>query len=233
MRGREGEPREARPAPSAGGGLPAPAPGAAGPVEVAAAPPLSLGREVARKAIHLSSVAVPVAYAMGLPRAVVAGVLVILLVAALLVELLRTTSRRAGDLFSRFTGTLLRAHERHEVSGATWLLAAFLGSVLAFERDVAVAAMCAVALGDAAAAVIGRWLGRRRLGARKSLEGSAACLAIVYLAARTIADLGVAESLVAAWCATLAELPERPFDDNLRMAAATGAGILLWRMAFS
>ena len=195
--------------------------------------PLSLRHELARKAIHVASVAVPVAYAAGLPRAVVAGALLLLLVAALLVELARATSARAGALFTRATGALLRAHEHRRISGATWLLAAFLGSALAFPRDVAVAAMCSVALGDAAAAIVGRWIGRRRLGAHKSLEGSAACLAVVYLAARAVAGLGIAESLVAALAATLAEWPEGPLDDNVRMAGATGAGILLWRLAFS
>ena len=198
-----------------------------------AAAPLSLGREVARKAIHLSSVAVPIAYAAGLPRAVVTAALVLLLVGALVVELARATSRRAGAFFERTTGTLLRAHERKQLSGATWLLVAFLGSVLLLDRDLAVAAMCAVALGDAAAAIVGRWLGRRRIGSRKSVEGSLACLVAVYLGVRVIADLGPAESIVAALCATAAEWPEGPVDDNLRMATAAGAGILLWRLAFS
>ena len=226
------------PEPAAAAPMPPPpevaATGPAAPADaVAHVPPLSLRHELARKAIHVSSVAVPVAYAAGLPRAVVAGVLLVLLVAALLVELARARSARAGALFTRATGALLRAHEQRRISGATWLLAAFLGSALAFPRDVAIAAMCSVALGDAAAAVVGRWLGRRRLGARKSLEGSAACLAVVYLAARAVAGLGVGESVLAALCATLAEWPEGPLDDNVRMAGATGAGILLWRMAFS
>ena len=206
---------------------------AASPADLAQVPPLSLGRELARKAIHISSVAVPIAYAAGLRGTVVAGALAALLAAALVVEVARTRSTRAGAMFTRATGTLLRAHEHRRISGATWLLAAFLGSTLLFPRDVAVAAMCSVALGDAAAAIVGRWIGRRRLGARKSLEGSVACLAVVYLAARTVAGLGVAESLVGALCATLAEWPEGPLDDNVRMAGATGAGILLWRLAFS
>src|SRR5688572_31714334 len=117
---------------------------------------LSLRREVARKGLHLLSMAVPVSYAAGLSRPLVSWILAFALAAALAVEVARYRSARARTLFHSRFGSLLREHERHGASGATWLVVALLVAAVFFPRDVAIAAMCAVALGDAAAAIIGR-----------------------------------------------------------------------------
>lgn len=220
---------------------------------------LTLRRELARKALHITSASVPLAYAAGLPRRALLASLAALLAVALVVELGRARSERVRAHFTRATGALLRAHEHHRWSGATWLLAAFLIAALLFPRDVAVAAMWAVALGDASAAVVGRWLGRHRLpaalaggfprssaassagssagsfasGAAKTLEGSAACALAAFLGAALVARLGAGASVVAALLAAVAEAPARPLDDNVRVALAVGCGILLWRMVFS
>lgn len=200
---------------------------------------LTLRRELARKALHITSASVPLAYAAGLPRGVLLAVLAALLAIALAVELGRARSARVRTHFTRATGALLRAHEHHRWSGATWLLVAFALAALLFPRDVAVAAMWAVALGDAGAAVVGRWLGRRPLpaalagGSGKTLEGSAACAVVTLLGAVFVARLGAGGSVVAAIVAAVAEAPSRPLDDNVRVALAVGGGILLWRMVFS
>ena len=123
---------------------------------------MSLQRELARKLLHVSTAVVPVIYAAGAPRDVVAGALAALAGVALAVELARRSVRGAAH-FTRATGTLLREHEHAGAwAGATWLLLAFLLAVLAFPRAVAVAAMLGVSLGDAAGAVVGRWWSERR-----------------------------------------------------------------------
>jgi len=202
--------------------------------------PATLRHELARKSIHVATVVVPLAYArLGAPRALVAAALGFLLLVALLVEVARARSARVGAAFARVVGAMLREHERGadgaraRLSGATWMLLAFTLAVLLFPRDVAAAAMCAVSLGDAAAAVVGRAVGRVRLVHGKTLEGALACAAATAAGALLVARLAPAECLAAGVCAALAELPARPFDDNVRVALATGAGILLWRMTFS
>ena len=93
--------------------------------------------------------------------------------------------------------------------------------------------MWAVSVGDAAAAIVGRSLGIGRLrGSSKTLAGSAACWLSTFAGASLVAQLGVAESLVAATAAALLEWPRRPLDDNLRVLAAVATGILLWRIVF-
>jgi dolichol kinase len=195
---------------------------------------LSLRHELTRKALHLLTASVPISYAAGLPRRWVVALLALACGVALAVEWGRARHEAMRALFHRATGRLIRAHEHERWAGATWLLLAFLGVAVLFPRDVAVAAMWGVAVGDAAAALVGRAIGRLRVaGSAKTLEGSAACFAVTLGGALLVARLPLAEGAVAAAAATLAEWPGRPLDDNVRMAASIGCGILLWRIAFS
>ena len=193
---------------------------------------LTLRRELVRKSLHILSTAVPIAYATVLSRTAVIWLLGISLAIAVAVEIARARSARARDTFDAGVGALLRDHERHSASGATWLIVALLVAAVSFPRDVAIAAMCAVALGDAAAAIIGRAMARVTVH-RKSFGGSAACFAATVMSARAIAGFAWPEAVIAGMLAATAERPRGPFDDNLRIALAVGCGILLWRMGFS
>jgi dolichol kinase len=187
---------------------------------------------LARKGLHLLSTAVPIGLAAGVSRLVVMTALGVALAVALAVEIARLRSERARTAFQSRLGVLLREHEWRGSSGATWLIVALLIAAVAFPRDIAIAAMAAVALGDAAAAIVGRALARSTVPG-KSLGGSAACFAASALGARGIAGFRWPEALMVGVLAALAERPRRPMDDNLRIVLAVGCGILLWRMGFS
>lgn len=192
--------------------------------------PATLRHELARKGIHLASAAVPVAYAAGAPRAAVLCALAAAGLVAAAVEVARARSPRARDLFDRLVGRLLRAHERHRWSGATWMCAAYFLAALVFPRPEAVAAMLAVALGDAAAAVVGRLAGRLRPRApgEKTWAGSAACVAATVLGALVVARLAPPAALACGLAAALAERPRWvAVDDNVRVALAAGAAAWL------
>lgn len=195
-------------------------------------PGLSPRRELARKGLHILWTVIPVAYATILSRAVVIWTLAFALTIALAVEIARSRNAHARGVFDSTVGALLREHERYGVSGATWLIVALLFAAVAFPHDVAIAAMCAVALGDAAAAIVGRAMTQAAVH-RKSFSGSVACFAASAVSARAIAGFAWPEALIAGILAAVAERPQRPFDDNLRIAFAVGCGILLWRMGFS
>jgi dolichol kinase len=194
---------------------------------------LTLRRELTRKGLHVLSTVVPVSYAAGLTRSFVVWALVALLAIAVAVEIARLRSVRARAVFDAGVGPLLREHESNGLSGATWLIIALLVAAVCFPGDVAIAAMCAVSLGDAAAAIVGRTLAHASAGQRKSLAGSIACFTASSVAARTIAGLAWREALIVGMVASLAERLRRPMNDNLRIALAVGCGILLWRMGFS
>jgi dolichol kinase len=139
---------------------------------------------------------------------------------------------KSRTVFGASVGRLLRVHETQGLSGATWLVIALLMAVLLFPRDIAIAAMAAVAVGDAAAAIVGRAL-TRHAGEGKSLAGSVACFGASASMALAIAHFTWPEALIAGILAAVAERPSRPLDDNLRIAVSVGCGILLWRMGFS
>lgn len=200
----------------------------------AAGAPLALRWELTRKALHLIWAVVPIAYALGLQRTILLLGLAVACLVAIAVEIGRTYSAAFGRLFTRRTGLLLRQHEHRRWSGATWLLLSFLCCVLVFDPPIAIAAMWAVAVGDAVAAIVGRMLGRHRLGrSTKTIEGSLACAIITAVGAFGIAHLTPTSSIIAGIAAALGEWPTGPLDDNLRIGLAVGGGILLWRMAFS
>jgi dolichol kinase len=201
---------------------------------------LTLRKEIARKALHLVLVVVPLAYARGLPRRTLLLALGALLAIAFVVEITRARSMWGRALFMKTVGPLLREHERASWSGATWLFASLFLVVLLLPRQVAIAATWAVTVGDAAAAVVGRgwstWRrrgGMGRVGEGKTVAGSLACLTAAFAGAVGVSHLSLGASLTGAAAAALAERPAGPGDDNIRVAVGMVAGILLWRMMFS
>ncbi|GJG86257.1 hypothetical protein tb265_14380 [Gemmatimonadetes bacterium T265] len=198
-----------------------------------AAVPSTLRHELARKGIHLASAVVPVAYVVGAPRAVVVGVLAAAGVTAASIEIARARSSRVRAVFDAAVGPLLRPHEHGRWSGATWMCVAYLLAALVFPRREAAAAMLAVALGDAAAAVVGRLASGRararraegpntRAAGRKTWAGSAACFAASTLGALLVAGLSAPAALACGAAAALAERPRWAVDDNVRIVVAAG-----------
>lgn len=220
---------------------------------------LSLRREVARKALHLVFVVVPLAYAFGLPRGWLVAALGAASGVAVIVELARAWHAPTRERFVRWVGALLREHEHAKWSGATWMVLSMFTLAALAPRNVAVAAMWAISAGDAAAALVGRAFERRgsgeaargsRAGSRveeggsmgalaigasggKTVRGSAACFVVTLAGALLLARLSPVESVVAAVLATAAERPRGWVDDNVRIAAAVALGILLWHKMFS
>lgn len=188
-------------------------------------------RELARKAIHVSSTAVPLLVWL-VPRPVAIAVLVPVAVLALAIDFARHHIRPVRYHFLRRTRTMLRPHERRGLAGATWMVLAYAAALLLFPKPVAVAAMLFNGLGDAAAALVGKRWGRRRTAWGKTWEGFAAGLATdlaVGLAMWMIAPAAVplAGALLGALVAATVEFAPLPLDDNVRVTLAGGAFILL------
>src|SRR4030042_6626429 len=79
--------------------------------------------------------------------------------------------------FSHF-GSLLREEETSRVTTSSYVLVAELMAYLAFGRDIAVLSVCFLAVGDVAAGIVGRYIGRTRLFG-KGLGGELACVVAV------------------------------------------------------
>jgi dolichol kinase len=188
-------------------------------------------RELARKAIHVSSTAVPLLVWL-VPRPVAIAVLVPVAVLALAIDVARHRIRPFRYHFLRHTRTMLRSHERRGLAGATWMALAYAAALLLFPKPVAVAAKLFNGLGDAAAALVGKRWGRRRTAWGKSWEGFAAGLVVdlgVGLGMWMLAPAAVplAGAIVGAIVAASIEFAPLPLDDNVRVTLAGGAGILL------
>jgi len=188
----------------------------------------SFRRELGRKAIHLSSAAVPIALALGVERRVALIVLGALALIAMTVEVARASSSSIAARFDALFMPLLRSHELTRVTGATWLISAMFVAVLLLPRDAAVVATWAAAVGDTAAALIGMRFGRNRSSRDgKSLEGSAACLLATLVGALMLTRVGIGVALLAAVAAMVAERLPWPHDDNVRIVTAVGMAMII------
>ncbi len=194
--------------------------------------------------MHVATAALPVGWGLGvLSPELLRSLLLVGLAIAILVEGARQLSRRASRLFDATFGSLLRQHERADITGATWLLAAMLGSVLLFPPATAVVALWAVAAGDGAASIVGRLASHAsertavespdagtsdRRPRRKTLAGSLACTLVTAAGAAWLADLDLVRALAVGVVVAVVEWPRGPLDDNLRVAAA--AGLAAWAL---
>lgn len=187
--------------------------------------PLSLRRELGRKAIHLATVAVPIA-ALWAPRPLMAVALVAAVTTAVAIEWARFANRWARYQFLRGTRGMLRSHERRAPAGATYLAVSYLIAYLVFPLPVAVTAMLYSGLGDAAAALVGTRWGRHRTPWGKSWEGVAAGFVTDLGVGLAVPGMPVAAAAAGAVAAAGLEFLPLPIDDNLRVTV--GGGAVAW-----
>jgi dolichol kinase len=184
---------------------------------------------MARKAFHVSSVALPV-LAWVLPRPTAAAGLVALALVSVVVDFTRLQFRWARYHFLRRTRVLLRVHERRGFAGATYMAAAYAAAFLLFPAPLAVAGMLYNGLGDASAALVGRRFGRHRTAWGKSWEGFAAALVVCLAVGFAVPGIAPAAALAGALAAAVLEFLPLPLDDNLRVTLG-GAGAA-WAVSY-
>jgi dolichol kinase len=100
--------------------------------------------------------------------------------------------------------------------------------LLIFPKSIAWVALVYLAFGDVAAYAIGSTLGRVRLRAGKTLEGTLGCLAICFAAGCLFVDWRLA--LAGAAAAATAELLSSGWVDNLTIPVA--AGVVMWPLSY-
>jgi phytol kinase len=124
---------------------------------------------------------------------------------------------------SRPLGLLRSLHPPERPAGdLVYPIAIYLAFVLAHEAAAYVVAVLVLALGDSAAALVGRRYGRHRyraVGTSRSLEGSLALFAVAFAVA--LAPLGIVCALAVAAVAAVAEALAPPSVDNLVLPLAT------------
>lgn len=132
--------------------------------------------ELIRKMIHLCSLSFPIIYYF-ISRHDAIIILSGLTLFSLSIELLRYVSPKAGEIFIRLFGFLMREHEmdkkKKNLSGATYVFLSALLSVIIFPKVIFLTAFSVLIISDTSAALIGRRYGKHQFLA-KSLEGTLA-----------------------------------------------------------
>ncbi len=188
-----------------------------------------LRRELRRKAFHMLSLVYLAAYLIvGYPRILAPLVIWLAIVSA--GEAARLLSSRLGRILTALFGDLIRDSERRSVSGLFFTTAGVFAAIrIAGPHPRVVAAVLAwQAVGDSAAALVGKAWGRHRIfGGAKSWEGSGACFLsclVIGLALRLGAGAAAGGALAAA---AVELLPTTWFcNDNLLMPAIAASVVL-------
>ena len=183
---------------------------------------LELRYEVARKAIHLSSLSIPVIYWF-ISRELALLLLLPLFSGFFLIDLLKNFFTPVSEWYHKTFDSMLRTHElertKMHLNGATYIVMAALLLVLFFPKIIAVTAFSLVAVSDTLAAIIGKSFGKHRFG-QKSIEGSAAFFLSALVVISIVPGLNLFIGLIMAAAATLTEafmvrIGEFKIDDNL------------------
>lgn len=154
--------------------------------------------------------------------------ILIVLSCALLAFFLFDGARLLSPAFNRFVmdrfSLLIRETEEKSFTGSTFVCLSFLVVVFFFPREIAVAAMLFLTLGDTAAEIAGKNWGRRKYFGR-SLEGMGGFfIAAVPVAWIVLQDWRVA--VMGAAAGALVEFFSIGIDDNLTVPM--GSAMALW-----
>jgi dolichol kinase len=186
--------------------------------------------EVGRKAFHFLCL-IYLAFFHWRGRSETLAVLGVWMGVIVAVETLRLSRPEVNAFLLKTFQGIHRPHEERKVSAIIWTSTGCWLTFLLFgghPRVVDAAVLC-LAFGDAAAALVGKSVGRTRFefrGKTKSLEGSLACFAAC--AASVLAcGFGVGAAAAAGAAATALELAAPPPDDNFWIPLAAAAVLAL------
>jgi dolichol kinase len=154
------------------------------------------------------------------------------MVAAWTLEISRKQSPRVNEACMKLFGRTAHPHEAHRINSATWYATALV--VLAASGFVPACAvgLLSLGIGDPAAAIVGRKLGKTKLMHGRTLEGTLAFVIAGGLSATLFLALAfpgyglalnVTAAFVGALAGALAELASRRVDDNLTIPLAAFA----------
>lgn len=206
------------------------------------APVLPYAAELQRKAIHLVALVLP-ASILTLPRpAAVAGLAAL---AALSVGLDVARQRVPAVrrlVVDRAFGGLMRPEELPPeggplvLNGAAWMCVSAALCAWLFAPGVAAAALAMLMVGDGAAAVVGRRVGRTKWpGSPKSVEGSLAYAATAFLVGLAVvawpgSGVGVGTVALGAVVGAAVEAVPIPLNDNVRVPLLSGLAMTVARL---
>lgn len=177
-----------------------------------------------RNAIHLAT-GLAAVWVVMVPDPWMRPGIIAMVVVAGLIDLARVVFGRAW--LDRLLPGVYRDPEPFGISGATFLTLGYLLAVFLFPREAAAGGILALAVGDPAAAIVGRWYAGRTGHRGKSWAGSLACCVacIPVIVALPWYDLPAAAAAGA--MAALVERRGGPLD-NVLVPVAVAMLLNLW-----
>jgi dolichol kinase len=192
----------------------------------------SIRSEYMRKTIHIVFTCIVLVFGY-LPTLAVYAIYFVCLIFMLTYEYMRRHHASIQRILeSTGLAQIVRPHEAHGLTGATYVVCACLIGYSLFPLHIFILSILIMGVGDTAAALIGRHWGRpNHFG--KSLAGSVAffltSLVIVFVAAMvwSLSSRFVVEACVASYTAMLAERYSSlwKIDDNLSIPLVFGASM--------
>jgi dolichol kinase len=183
---------------------------------------ISLAGEILRKLTHTGALSIPIIYYFSsqlLILTLLAGAFAI----SLLIDLLRFFGHdKSKSLIYRYFGLIIRPHEKANFTGATYILASSVLTILIFDKSIAILAIAFIVVGDTAGAIVGRIWGRKRYR-NKTLEGSASFFVACCIVALLVPGIPWWVKIAGAFVATVVEAFTIYVDDNLTVPLISGA----------
>lgn len=180
-------------------------------------------RELYRKAIHLSSLWIPLAI-FYIPYFLLLPLFMVILIGNIVLEYgnfkRQPWARKSfGMLFLKTFRKKETSHEHFQFTGSIYVFSSAIVCIGLFSKEIASMAMTVMLLSDCTAALVGRSIGKVKIFKQKTLEGSLA----FFISALMISALFIpvypfgVNTLIACFVATLAEVFEDKIgiDDNL------------------
>jgi dolichol kinase len=190
---------------------------------VTASSQFSYAAEVGRKALHVLALVIPLGmWVLGMPMALyVLGTGAVVAVAA---DVARAYWPWFHEWIRTLFGPLMRAEElpavgtRVTFNGATCVLVGAALLTLLFPLRVAVPVLTMTMLADAAAALVGRRIGRHSWGSLSAtVEGSTAFVVTGLAVMAAFSSLALVPAVLAVLVAALVEALPLPINDNIRV----------------
>jgi len=198
---------------------------------------ISYTNELLRKAIHLSSLSIPIAYGI-FGKQFIFRLILLATILSIILDVMSHKVEAFRKFYLTLFGNLLRHHEAQNetllLNGASWVLIAAFVCILIFPQYIAITAFSILIISDTAAALIGRKIGKRKF-LDKSVEGT---MAFILSGIMVVTFVGLVYNLPVAFYyagfggAILGGIVEAAsirlrMDDNLSIPISVGATMWL------
>lgn len=190
---------------------------------------IGLKNELYRKAIHLSSVVIPILYYF-VDKNILLFLVGLGTVFMILLDLARKVFPKVNDFYVKVMGFVLRKYEtdvkKHFFTGGTFYAIGFFLTLLLFKREIAAPAIMIMIICDTLAALVGKKFGKHSLW-NKTYEGSITFflsgVVIILITPKVTANyLEYVIALIALAVVTVIEALPFELDDNVSIPVSFG-----------